>query len=372
MWSQETPQGKVKYVERYEHPITGKQCYVSVTMSKDSKSNRKAAQGALEDKIEQKIGDLLAATKKEDLRLSKLVSLYRQDQKSTVSKSTYQRNYFAADSLMRILGEDTLVERLSAGYVRKCLADQNEKPGTTNERIARLKALMRWGYENDYVNDIRWLDKLKKFKDDEKARKLEEKYLEGEELKMLLSHMAIDAWRFLAEFTALSGLRVGEAIALNAADVDLGGRTITVTKTYDPVNEIVTTPKTPTSNREVYIQDELLLLCKEIKLHTKKRSLLLGYRTRLFLSDCNGGYLSYYAYNKYLKETACRLFDKKVTSHFMRHTHVALMAEQGLSLDMISRRVGHADSRVTKDIYFHVTEKMKERDNAQIKEIKIL
>ena len=68
------------------------------------------------------------------------------------------------------------MDRVSAGYVRKCLANQGEKPGTTNERITRLKALLRWGYKNDYISGIRWL-KLKKFKDDEKAKKLEEKWL---------------------------------------------------------------------------------------------------------------------------------------------------------------------------------------------------
>ena len=90
---------------------------------------------------------------------------------------------------MRILGENTLVDRLSAGYVRECLASLNEKPGTTNERITRLKALIRWGYGNDYIDDTRWSDKVKKFKDEEKQHKLEDKYLESEELKELLENL---------------------------------------------------------------------------------------------------------------------------------------------------------------------------------------
>ena len=64
MWSQVTPKGTVKYTERYEHPITGKQCYVSVTMPKDTKSNRKTAQSALQDKIEQKIGNFVGINQK--------------------------------------------------------------------------------------------------------------------------------------------------------------------------------------------------------------------------------------------------------------------------------------------------------------------
>lgn len=372
MWCETLPSGKVRFAERYEHPLTGKQCKVSVTVDKDTKSTRKQAQAALQDKIEQKIGNYLSVTKKDNLRLSELIELYRKDQLSTVSQSTYQRNYYAMKSLMDILGEATLVERITAGYVRERLALKDEKPGTTNERITRLKALFRWGYENDYIKDIRWLDKIKKFKDEEKLLKLDEKYLESEELKKLLETLSVDKWRFLAELTALSGLRVGEAIALNISDIDLKNRVITVSKTYDAVNQIVTNPKTASSNREVYMQDELFNLCRSISLYMKKDRLLKGYQSNIFISDSNGGYISYYAYNKCLSETAHRLFNKKVTSHFMRHTHVALMAEQGIPLDVISRRLGHADSQITRDIYFHVTKKLKERDYQQIKKVKIL
>lgn len=56
----------------------------------------------------------------------------------------------------------------------------------------------------------------------------------------------------------------------------------------------------------------------------------------------------------------------------MRHTHVALMAEQGVSLEVISRRLGHSNSKITREIYHHVTKKMQEKDNQQIKDIKIL
>jgi len=56
----------------------------------------------------------------------------------------------------------------------------------------------------------------------------------------------------------------------------------------------------------------------------------------------------------------------------MRHTHVALMAEQFIPLEVISRRLGHANSKITREIYFHVTDKMKEHDNQLIRSVKIL
>lgn len=372
MWSETLPNGKVRFVERYEDPMTGKKPKVSVTMDKDTASTRKLAQAALNDKIAEKLSSITATVKKDDLRLCELIELYRTDQKATVTKSTYQRNYFAMDSLMRILGRDILIDRITAGYVREKLAAEEEKPGTTNERITRLKALMRWGYQNDYIADIRWLDKIKKFKDDEKIQKLEDKYLESSELKKLLANMKVDKWRMLTKLCALSGLRAGEAIALETNDINFTDRYICVTKTYDPVNHVVGTPKTATSNREVYMQDDLLTLCRQIKRYMDKERFYCGHRSSLFMCDVNGDYLNYYSYNKYLQENAKQLLNKNVTTHFMRHTHVALMAEQGVPLDVISRRLGHSDSRVTMNIYFHVTKKMREKDNQKIKNVSII
>ena len=275
---------------------------------------------------------------------------------------------------MRILGANTIVSFLSAGYVNEKFTLLEEDIGTTNERITRLKALIRWGFKNDLIDDISWLNKLEKGKDTKKKEKLEEKYLEADELNILLKNMGIAKWRFLAEFTALSGLRIGEAIALNDADVSTKTRTIVVDKNRDSVNKVTGYPKNSTSNREVYMQDELYALCVKIKAFMRRERIARGYISPLFISDEHGDYLNYYSYNSYLKDVARRVLNKKIeiTTHVMRHTHTALMAEQEVPLEVISRRLGHANSKVTREIYFHVTKKMKERDNQRIKSVKLL
>ena len=374
MWSEQLKNGKTKFIERYVDPMTMKQHRVSVTFDKNTASTRKLALTALNAKIEKNLSKVGNSSKREELRLYELVRLYRVHQKITVKENTYLRNYHACNIMMKILGEDVLVKNLTAGYVNGKLAQQEEKAGTTNGRITRFKALIRWGYNNDYVSDISWLDKIQPLKDNERKERLEEKYLESDELKILLENMTVTKWRYLAQLTALSGLRIGEAIALLDSDVDCENRIIHVTKSHDPNTNITGYPKTSTSYRDVYMQDELYTLCRHIRIAMKQEQLACGYRTDLFLSDVNGNYLAYYAYNKYLKELAHRVLDKKIkiTTHVMRHTHVALLAEQGISLDAISRRLGHSDSQITRDIYFHVTKKMQERENLQLKKIKIL
>lgn len=372
MWSEKLPSGKVRFVERYADPLTGKQKKLSVTMDRDTASTRKQAQAALNDKISAQVENLLAPSKTGDLRLSELVELYRANQKTSVTQSTYQRNYFAENTFMTLLGESTIVSRLTAVYVKEKFMSGDVTPGKFNERIKRFKAMIRWGYENDYISDIRYLDKISPLADKERREKLQEKYLESAELKTLLDVMKIKKWRCLAELTALSGMRCGEAIALNMDDIDFKNKTITVTKTFDPVNKIVTPPKTSKSNREIYMQPELERLCHAIRRATLAGKLKYGHQSELFMCDINGEHLDYYAYNKYLGEVSMRVLNRKITTHIMRHTHVSLMAEAGVPLEVITRRVGHENSDITRRIYLHITERQKEKDREQIKDIKIL
>ena len=62
------------------------------------------------------------------------------------------------------------------------------------------------------------------------------------------------------------------------------------------------------------------------------------------------------AANSALRRAAKRLgIDKPVTTHFFRHTHVSLLADLGVPLRVIQKRVGHSKSDITREIYLHVT-----------------
>ena len=48
---------------------------------------------------------------------------------------------------------------------------------------------------------------------------------------------------------------------------------------------------------------------------------------------------------------------KQITSHIFRHTHVSKLAEEGYPLSLITDRVGHSSSEITRKIYLHITKK---------------
>jgi integrase len=104
-----------------------------------------------------------------------------------------------------------------------------------------------------------------------------------------------------------------------------------------------------------------------------EKKMRTGTRSRLLFCTADGTHINYYSYDKYLKENGNRILGKdNITTHVMRHTHTSLMAAQGVPLDVISRRLGHKNSKITREIYLHVTEQQKEKDRAILREVKLL
>ncbi|MDU0938912.1 MAG: tyrosine-type recombinase/integrase [Clostridiales bacterium] len=62
--------------------------------------------------------------------------------------------------------------------------------------------------------------------------------MEKEELNKLISHIDDEQYRFIIQFLALSGLRIGELIPLTYDDIDLNNRTINIDKTFNPTKKL--------------------------------------------------------------------------------------------------------------------------------------
>lgn len=366
MWTEKLPNGKTKYCDRYTDPLTGRPHRVSITMDRDNQKARAQAERELQQRIRRELDNPTRTT-----TLSALRDAYVRHQKMTVRKSTWERNSIALKSILRVLGENIVVDKMNVGYIRNKFLETKKSPGTLNEWMRRLKAMLRYGYQAELIEkDL--ASRLDRFHDIPHKAKIREKYMEASELRKLLSQMTVTEWKELTEFLALSGLRFGEAAALNNEDVDLKARVIHVTKTYDSVNREIAPAKSVTSIRDVYIQSEMMPTCKRIRRMMKEKKLRHGIDSDLFLFDDAGDHIPYYAYNKYLRENTQALLGRKLTPHSLRHTHASLMFEKGVDLETISRRLGHENSAITREIYLHVTDVLRKKDYAIIEGVKVL
>lgn len=368
MWTEKTKNGKFKHVERYTDPITGKEKKVSVTTEKNTAQARKSAQRALLAKID----SLLDTKCTFDITLGELRTKWLESKKDYWKESTYTVESANSRKVVELLGENSIVNNLTARYVREHITQSDEDGELIHRRIALFKRMVHWGYANDYVEDKSYLEKLKNkplAAEVEDEENIEEKYLESWQVQKLIEGIKHDRWRKLTRFLVLTGLRVGEAFSLTSDDIDLKNRYIHVTHTYDHTNKLMTAPKTKSSKRRIYIQDELLSLMRELKKEALANKLVYG-QNLIFLQK--GHPICYETYRCYLLKSGKEILGRKVTPHTLRHTHTSLLAEQGVDIEAISRRLGHEDSHITRKIYLHVTENMRQRDNQQIQSIKIL
>lgn len=348
---------KFRAWETYKEDGTWKK--VSVVMDRNTPQARKKAQEILNSKIPCEHSEMTFA----DLR-----TLYIKEQSMNLKEATWKRNKALLERIGRQM-DDILIDDFSAGLIRRILIETKSKPSTFNEYLLRLKALFRWGYENDHVQNLDCIMKIKPLKDPDKKEKLKYKFFEKDELAAVVA--AADPYdAAVISFLALSGLRIGEMIALE--EDDISSDEIRINKNFDLVNEIVTSPKTPESNRIIYIQPELKRVIKELHMMTLERRMYSRRRNKLFVVSAKGDRFSYVRFERDLVLLSEKVIGRRLSSHSLRHTHVSLLAEAGVPLETISRRLGHSNSKITREIYLHVTEKTKEKDRDLIQKVAIL
>lgn len=141
------------------------------------------------------------------------------------------------------------------------------------------------------------------------------------------------------------GLRIGELLALTKEDIDLEKKTLRVNKSYQRLNkkDIITTPKTPKSNRIIELDDNLIKIIKEYL----EKLYQLQPQDRLF--PCTK-----YLFEHEIKRITKAENMKKIRLHDLRHSHATLLIHLGVSPVVISKRLGHEKVETTLNTYSHV------------------
>lgn len=342
MYKQEKKNGKVQFFESYYDPDKKKYRTVSVTMPNASRASEKEAYAVLQERIRDKVLSPKA------VMLDTLLEEYVKYQKENRRAATAESSKYYAHTLQALLG-NVNVNDLTAGYVIRQLDATDHTNTWKNNVVARLKPVMRWAYQRDYVKDISWIAKLPRYQEQSARAKVTDKYLEPSELKALLDALEPPYDDFCC-FLALSGLRVGEAFALTASDLDTKNKVIHVTKTR--TRHRVGKAKTADSVRDVHMQPELYSLCVKLK------------------KTASVPYVFPFSYGQVCR--ALRKVDETVTPHVLRHTHASLLFSQGFSIDEVAHRLGHSNSTVTRMIYVHLTEARKQKENDKLDAFSIL
>ncbi|MGH1563095.1 tyrosine-type recombinase/integrase [Mumia sp. DW29H23] len=148
-----------------------------------------------------------------------------------------------------------------------------------------------------------------------------------------------------------TGMRWGEAEALEVADVDLAKRTVRITKAAkwdgSKAARDVGPTKTRRSRRTITLPPQVVAALAPLVSGRSKSD-------RLFLAP-RGGPLRHRTFYDDWKPAVERAgLDPQPRIHDLRHTHVAWLIAQGVSLPVIQARLGHESITTTIDRYGHL------------------
>ena len=149
----------------------------------------------------------------------------------------------------------------------------------------------------------------------------------------------------IALLLVLTGLRVGELLALRWQNIDLANRTLRVSATvYDGHFD---TPKTQRSNRTVP-------LCSRAALVLAGRRSECNNAGDLVFSTRQGQPLSRHnLLRRQLRPVCNKLGFYGITWHSLRHSHATLLDAVGAPLGTVQALLGHSTSEITREVYLH-------------------
>ncbi|MBY0088667.1 site-specific integrase [Brevibacillus brevis] len=167
-----------------------------------------------------------------------------------------------------------------------------------------------------------------------------------------------------------TGMRKGEAAALQWTDIDFKKYTISINKTLDfgakNKNELFGDTKTFNSNRTIKISQSLVNDLKHHLSYQNQNKLGFGelYHHDLNLVLCrkDGNFIPKSSLFNAFSRTLKKVNIPSMPIHSLRHTHAVLLMETGADMKYIQERLGHGSMQITADVYAHISKKI-ESDN---------
>lgn len=159
-------------------------------------------------------------------------------------------------------------------------------------------------------------------------------------------HMFVVLWMLF-----MTGIRVGEACALQWEDVDLKNGHLIVNKTLvykNRTNFRFSTPKTKASNRTVVLDKTTIQVLKEWKLIQK------DYTNTKFVLSSNCYPTTREEISKAISKYSKEINIHRIRIHDLRHSHDSLLINLGENPLIIKERLGHCDVKTTLGTYGHL------------------
>ncbi|MCD7740753.1 MAG: site-specific integrase [Ruminococcus sp.] len=196
-----------------------------------------------------------------------------------------------------------------------------------------------------------------------KRQRTAAKTLEKDELQAVIRALEDEEIMFktLTMMLIYTGARRGEIMGLKWTDIDFDRRIATIERNVTRAGgqTIATTPKTQSSERLLALPQYLIDLLREYKKAQDKLIEAKGdeYHDEgwIFINESNnlGGMMNPDRYNRWLTSFCKRNGFEHINPHEFRHTAASLLINDGVDIVTVSKRLGHASTSTTINIYSH-------------------
>lgn len=325
------------------------------------KSKDEALEAYLNYKLKIVKGEYEPLNKKK-LTFKQLFESWDKVYKPTVKESTYAvtMRYFN-NHILSALG-NIYIEKITVAECQKAVNEWfEEAPHTFDRFIHYASKVFKYGIDMELLTSNP-MEKVIKPKLKERPQQYQEFY-DKDELNKFLSCAKKCNFRYFVYFRLLAytGMRKGESLALKWSDIDFETNTISITRNVTTgLNNrpYISNGKTANSVRRIPVDSETMNYIKEWRYCQQKDMLKKGFNfldaDNYIFPTINNGITSLSKPRQWNKSICDKFGLRRIKIHGFRHTHASLCYSAGLNAKEIQKRLGHADSKTTMNVYTHV------------------
>ena len=325
------------------------------------KSKDEALEAYLNYKLKIVKGEYEPLNKKK-LTFKQLFESWDKVYKPTVKESTYAvtMRYFN-NHILSALG-NIYIEKITVAECQKAVNEWfEEAPHTFDRFIHYASKVFKYGIDMELLTSNP-MEKVIKPKLKERPQQYQEFY-DKDELNKFLSCAKKCNFRYFVYFRLLAytGMRKGESLALKWSDIDFETNTISITRNVTTgLNNrpYISNVKTANSVRRIPVDSETMNYLKEWRYCQQKDMLKKGFNfldaDNYIFPTINNGITSLSKPRQWNKSICDKFGLRRIKIHGFRHTHASLCYSAGLNAKEIQKRLGHADSKTTMNVYTHV------------------
>lgn len=363
--------GKYRYYEKFYDESEEKWKQASVTLTSKTRQAQGQAKRELDSKIEKKLTKCkLRSRKNKQYTFNEVLDEYLLFRKQELKDSSF---YVYKGILNNLFKEilDKKFNEVSSSYFQNKIMSSNSSISYKRSQKGYANLFFKYAMKIGYTN-FNLIDGVQLPRDKKTIELIEKKrckFLSRDEFHKFKESFGKSRCQirmnYLIEFMYLTGLRIGEALALMWENVDLEKKMIDIRHTIDYSSASlkdfkITAPKTSNSYRKISINSRCIEIINEMKILNEDFN--LNAKKFIFLNS-QGRLINHNLLNIYIKKIGVLSGLKgknprDFSSHMFRHSHISLLTELGIPVKAIMSRVGHINEKTTIQIYTHVTKNM--------------